>query len=350
MSLDARFRTSIAGFDFDFAITAAAGQTIALLGPNGAGKTSVLRALAGLLPITDGRVVLDETVLDDVWTGVHLPPERRPIGVVFQDYLLFPHLTVADNVAFGLRARGLSRGESARQAGGWIERLGLGEYADRRPSALSGGQAQRVALARALATKPRLLLLDEPMAALDASTRVSLRRELRRQLTGYAGVRLLVTHDPVEALAMADRLLVMEGGRVVQEGLTTEVTQRPRSRYVADLAGVNLFRGRASGNHITLPDGGSLTIATASEGEVFAIVHPRSVALYRTRPDGTPRNVWQGRALDLDLIGDRVRVRLAGLVPITAEVTRAAIGDLGLDRGEEVWIAVKATEIDVYAA
>ena len=350
MTLEARFKTSVGGFAIDFAISAAPGETIALLGPNGAGKTSVLRALAGLLPIVDGQVLLDELVLDDVPQHVHLEAERRPVGVVFQDYLLFPHLSVADNVAFGLRARGLPRAAAGQQAADWIERLGLREYAQRRPAALSGGQAQRVALARALATKPRLLLLDEPMAALDASTRASLRRELRQQLSGYAGVRLLVTHDPVEAVAMADRLLVMEGGRVVQEGLTTDVTQRPRSRYVADLAGVNLFRGRATGNHIALNEGGSLTIATPSDGEVFAIVHPRSVALYRSRPDGTPRNVWQGRALDLDLLGDRVRVRLAGAVPITAEVTRAAIADLGLDRGEEVWISVKATEIDVYAA
>lgn len=350
MTLEARFKTSVGGLPIDFAMMAAPGETIALLGPNGAGKTSVLRALAGLLPLADGRMLLDHTVLDDVSSRVHVPPEQRPIGIVFQDYLLFPHLSVIDNVAFGLRARGMPRGESAREATAWIERLGLEEHANRRPSALSGGQAQRVALARAMATRPRLLLLDEPMAALDASTRVNLRRELRRQLSGYAGVRLLVTHDPVEALAMADRLLVMEGGRVVQEGLASEVTQRPRSSYVADLAGVNLFRGRASGNHVSLMEGGSLTIATASEGEVFAIVHPRSVALYRSRPDGTPRNVWRGRALDLDLLGDRVRVRLAGVVPITAEVTRAAIGELGLDRGEEVWIAVKATEIDVYAA
>lgn len=350
MTLEARFKASVSEFPIDFAMTAEAGETIALLGPNGAGKTSVLRALAGLLPLDEGRIILDETVLDDVAARVHVSPEQRPIGVVFQHYLLFPHLSVADNIAFGLRARGSSRADASRQAAEWIERLDLREYAGRRPDALSGGQAQRVALARAMAIKPRLLLLDEPMAALDASTRVHLRRELRRQLSGYPGVRLLVTHDPVEALAMADRLLVMEGGRVVQEGLSDEVTQRPRSSYVADLAGVNLFRGHASGNHITLAGGGSLTIASASQGEVFAIVHPRSVALYRSRPDGTPRNVWQGRALDLDLIGDRVRVRLAGPVPITAEVTRAAIRDLGLDRGEQVWIAVKATEIDVYAA
>jgi len=163
-------------------------------------------------------------------------------------------------------------------------------------------------------------------------------------------VRLLVTHDPVEAMAMADRLVVIEHGRVLQSGTPADVTQHPRSRYVADLVGVNLFRGRASQNVITLADGGSLTAAGAADGDVFAVVHPRTVALYRTRPDGTPRNVWEGRAVDLDLEGDRVRVRLSGLPPIVAEVTPAAVRDLGLDRGDQVWVAVKATEVSVYPA
>jgi molybdate transport system ATP-binding protein len=220
----------------------------------------------------------------------------------------------------------------------------------RKPASLSGGQAQRVALARVLATNPALLLLDEPMAALDASTRVEFRRDLRRHLESFPGVRLLVTHDPLEAMAMADRLVVLENGHVLQSGTPAEVTQHPRSRYVADLVGVNLFRGRASRDVITLAGGGSLTTAGAPDGDVFAVVHPRTVALYRTRPDGTPRNVWEGRAVDLDLEGDRVRVRLAGSPSIVAEVTPAAIRELGLDRGDTVWIGVKATEINVFEA
>jgi molybdate transport system ATP-binding protein len=195
-----------------------------------------------------------------------------------------------------------------------------------------------------------LLLLDEPMAALDASARVEFRRDLRRHLESFDGVRLLVTHDPLEAMAMADRLVVLENGRVLQSGTPADVTQHPRSRYVADLVGVNLFRGRASHDVITLADGGSLTAAGAADGEVFAVVHPRTVALYRSRPDSTPRNLWEGRAIDLDLEGDRVRVRLSGSPPIVAEVTPAAVRELGLDRGDQVWVAVKATEVDVYPA
>jgi molybdate transport system ATP-binding protein len=264
--------------------------------------------------------------------------------------LLFPHLTVLENVAFGLRSRGISRLEATATAHRWLERVALQTEAQRKPASLSGGQAQRVALARALATNPALLLLDEPMAALDASTRVELRRDLRRHLESFRGVRLLVTHDPVEAMAMADRLVILEQGRVLQAGSPAEVTQHPRSRYVADLVGVNLFRGRASHDVITLTDGGSLTAAGAGEGDVFAVVHPRTVALYRTRPDGTPRNVWEGRAVDLDFQGDRVRVRLEGTPAIVAEVTPAAVRELSLDRGDPVWVVVKATEVNVYPA
>jgi molybdate transport system ATP-binding protein len=244
----------------------------------------------------------------------------------------------------------MAAAKATTAARGWLERVGLAAEAPRKPASLSGGQAQRVALARALATNPALLLLDEPMAALDASTRVEFRRDLRRHLESFPGVRLLVTHDPVEAMAMADRLVILEQGRVLQSGSPAEVTQRPRSRYVADLVGVNLFRGRASQNVITIAGGGSLMTAGASDGEVFAVVHPRTVALFRTRPDGTPRNVWEGRAVDLDFEGDRVRVRLEGTPSIVAEVTPAAVRELSLDRGDPVWVAVKATEVDVYPA
>ena len=350
MSLEARMRLGIGSFELDVDLRVAPGEVVAVLGPNGAGKTSILRGLAGLLPLDAGRVALDGVVLEEPAASVFLPSERRPIGMVFQDYLLFPHLTVVDNIAFGLRSRGTPRPAATATARQWLERVGLAAEAERKPGSLSGGQAQRVALARALATNPALLLLDEPMAALDASTRVELRRDLRRHLESFRGVRLLVTHDPVEAMAMADRLVILEHGRVLQSGTPSEVTQRPRSRYVADLVGVNLFRGRASNNVITIAGGGSLMATGATDGEVFAVVHPRSVALYRTRPDGTPRNVWEGRAVDLDFEGDRVRVRLEGTPAIVAEVTPAAVRELSLDRGDPVWVAVKATEINVYPA
>jgi molybdate transport system ATP-binding protein len=272
-----------------------------------------------------------------------VPTERRQVGLVFQDHVLFPHMTVLDNVAFGVK------GDGKRTAHAWLDKAGLGDRANAMPRDLSGGQAQRVALARALAGDPRMLLLDEPLAALDASTRAEVRRDLRRHLNSFAGVRLLITHDPLEAAALADRLVVIEHGRLVQSGSVREVTERPRSRYVADLVGVNLLRGRAHQGRVELDGGGALAAAGA-EGEVFAVIRPRSVALYRQRPDGTPRNVWQGRAAGLDLEGERVRVLVEGVPPVVAEVTPAAVAELGLAEGREVWVGVKATEIEVYPA
>ncbi|HZD02386.1 MAG TPA: TOBE domain-containing protein, partial [Actinomycetes bacterium] len=219
-----------------------------------------------------------------------------------------------------------------------------------RPRALSGGQAQRVALARALATEPRLLLLDEPLAALDAGARVEVRRELRRHLASFEGTRLLVTHDPLEAMTLADRLVVLESGRVTQVGSPAEVSARPRSAYVAELVGLNLFRGRAGGGRIQLEGGGTLVAAGEHHGEVFAAVHPRAVALYRQAPAGTPRNVWPGRVEALDATGDRVRVRVTGPVVVVAEVTPSAVAELDLGSGGTVWAAVKATEVAVYGA
>jgi len=348
--LRARIALDRGELHLDVALDIAMGATVAVLGPNGAGKTTLLRALAGLHRIAHGQVVLDGEVLEDAAAGVHLPPEARPVGLVFQDHLLFPHLSAVENVAFGLRCRGAGRAAAHRQAAEWLARVGLGDRLNARPGQLSGGQAQRVALARALATEPRLLLLDEPLAALDASTRVEVRRQLRRHLESFPGVRLLVTHDPVEAIALADRLVVLEGGRVVQAGTAGEVTARPRSRYVADLVGVNLYPATAAGDRVVLAGGAVLHAPGAGTGDVFARVHPRAVSLHRRRPEGTPRNVWAGRAEGLDLEGDRVRVQVGGAVPIVAEVTPAAVADLGLGDGGEVWVSLKAAEIDVYPA
>ena len=334
----------------DVTLTLGMGEVVALLGPNGAGKTTLLRALAGLQPLSRGSVVLDGEVVEDVAAGRRLPPEDRSIGVVFQDYLLFPHLSALENVAFGLRSRGVPRGEARRRAQGWLERVGLADLGSCRPGGLSGGQAQRVALARALAVEPRLLLLDEPLAALDASTRVEVRRELRRHLASFRGVRLIVTHDPLEAMALADRLVVIEAGRVVQSGPATEISARPRSRYVAELVGVNLFEGEGHGDRVTLAGGSSLLVPGAGHTAVFAVVHPRAVSLHRRQPEGTPRNVWVGPVEALDLEGERVRVRVGGALPIVSEVTPAAVSELGLADGGEVWVSVKASEVIVYPA
>ena len=350
MSLDARIKLRLGALDLDARIAVADGEVVAVVGPNGSGKTSVLRALAGLVPLSGGRIVVDDEVLEDPSEDLRVPPERRPVGFVFQDYLLFPHMTALENVAFGLRCRGMPRGQARDRAREWLERMGLASHMAARPRALSGGQAQRVALARALATDPRLLLLDEPTAALDAGAKVELRREIRRHLATFSGARLLVTHDPLEAATLADRLVVLEAGRVVQIGTPAEVSERPRSQYVAELIGINLLRGRADGTHVVLDSGGSLVVAAEGRGEVFAMIHPRAVALHAREPEGSPRNVWLEKVRSLDLEGSRVRVGMDGEVPLVAEVTPAAVAELALAEGEMIWASVKATEVTVYPA
>jgi molybdate transport system ATP-binding protein len=350
MTLRARIVRTLGNFTLDVELRAEPGEVIALLGPNGAGKSTVFRCLAGLLPIDGGRIELDGSVLDDPEASVFVAPERRPVAVVFQDYLLFPNLSAIENVAFGLRARGVTRSEARVRATAWLERVGLADHAGHRPRALSGGQAQRVALARALATEPRLLLLDEPLAALDAGTRSDVRRDLRRHLGTFEGIRLLVTHDPVDAYALADRLIIIEGGRVAQVGPIAEVTARPRSRYIAELVGVNLLSGTGDGDAVTMASGGRVVPADRVDGPAFAVIQPHAVALYRTVPDGSPRNVWAVTVADIDRRADRVRVRLYGAVPLVAEITPAALDALGLRPGDAIWASVKATEITTYPA
>ena len=343
--LTAEVGVRLGALDLDVNLHAGSDEVVAVVGPNGAGKTTLLRVLAGLVRPDRGRVVLDDVVLDD------LAPERRPVAVVFQDGLLFPHLSALDNVAYGLRARGTSRNDARRRAGQWLERVGLdaGQAASR-PAALSGGQAQRVALARALATEPALLLLDEPLSAVDVAAKAQLRRVLREQLATTPAVRLVVTHDPVDAMALADRLVVLEDGRVTQHGPLREVTTRPRSAWVARLAGLNLFRGRVDAGRLLLDDGSAINVATAVRGPAFALVHPRAVTLHRSHPEGSARNAWAGEAAGLHLEGDRVRVQVEGSPAIVAEVTPAAAAELRLAEGGAVWISLKATEVDVYPA
>jgi molybdate transport system ATP-binding protein len=351
MTLSADLHLQLGTLQLDIELTIGPGEVVALLGPNGAGKTTILRALAGLQPIDRGHVSIDGRVVDDPEADVFLPPDARPVGVVFQDYLLFPHLSLIDNVAFGPRSTGTAKGPARIQARQWLDRVGIGDLADRKPRSVSGGQAQRAAVARALARSPHLLLLDEPLAALDAATRMSVRRDLRRYLTDFDGATVMVTHDALDALALADRVVIIEHGSVSQAGTIAEVTTRPRSSYVADLIGVNLLRGTARGTTIDLTGHpGQVIIADPTDGSVLALIHPRSVSLHRTKPDGSARNQWLGEITGFDLLGDRVRVRLAGDVPLVAEVTPAAVVALALVEGETVWATVKATEIATYPA
>ena len=351
MTLSAQIALQLGTLELRADLEVKPGELLALLGPNGAGKSTVLRCLAGLAPIDAGRIALDDFVLDDPSTDTFVEPEQRPIGFVFQNYLLFEHMSTLENVAFGLRARKTPKADARRIAGEWLERVGLAEYADQRPRALSGGQAQRAALARALATNPRVLLLDEPLAALDAGTRSTVRRDLRRHLETFDGMRILVTHDPVDAYALADRVAILDGGSIVQVGTLAEVTAHPRSRYVADLVGVNLVAGVVAQGVLTTDAGDHVVIADALPGPSFAVIRPHSIALVREPPVwSSARNTWRGTIAEVDRLGDRVRVGIDGRLPLTAEITVAALEALQLRPGDDVHASVKATDIEVYPA
>ena len=352
--LDARIRLDRGGFSIDVDLQVAPGETAALLGPNGAGKSTSLAVIAGLHdangaaePSNRSDVILAGRVLAGATLQRAVPPDERRIGVVFQDALLFEHLTVLDNVAFPARSRGASRRASRLDAVGWLERLDLVDLAQRRPGELSGGQAQRVAIARALACDPDLLLFDEPLAALDVETRTQVRRALRDRLDAFAGPRLLVTHDPADAFLLADRLHVIEDGRITQVGSPDEIRRRPATTYVAALAGTNLFTGIASGGGVRL-DGLDHTLRisdSAISGHVAVALHPRSISLHGNRPEGSQRNVWASTVELVEGMGNVVRVTLAAPIPLAVDVTPGAVADMGIAPGSSVWAAVKATEI-----
>jgi molybdate transport system ATP-binding protein len=336
-------------FRLELATVLEPGTVVAVLGPNGAGKSTLLRAIAGLQPIERGRIEIGGRLVDDGST-TFVAPRERSVGVVFQDYALFPHLDVLDNVAFGPRSRGAGRARARELARDQLGRLGIGDLADRRPAAISGGPAQRVALARALAPSPDVLLLDEPMAALDAETREGVRVELETQLSAFAGCTVLVTHEPLDAMLLADRVLVIEGGRIVQEGEPAQLASRPLTDYVARLMGVTLLRGTADAGAVQLDSGGVLHAADHGVGgRALAVVRPESVTIHRHRPEGSARNVWPAVVASLQPAHDRVRVALDGQPSVVAAVTPAAVAELGLARGTSVWLSVKAVDVDVYA-
>ena len=347
-SLDAHIVVERERWRLDALLHVPSGSVLALLGPNGAGKSTALRVIAGLLPASAGHVRVGERTWEDRATGVRLATEQRSIGVVFQDYLLFPTMTARDNVAFGLRAKGLDKGAARDIADGWLARVGLVEQASQRPAQLSGGQAQRVALARALATTPEVLLLDEPLAALDAGTRMSVRGDLRRHLGEFGGATVLVTHDPLDALILADQVAVIEGGVVVQTGTPQEITRNPKTRYVAQLVGLNLFAGKSAGTSVRLPSGAELVTSETHYGEVFVVARPSSISVHRDVPHGSPRNVWAAKIATVEQHGDLVRLFVNGPPDVAVDVTPAAMAELQLGVDERVWLSVKATDLTVY--
>ncbi|MFB7193841.1 ABC transporter ATP-binding protein [Streptomyces sp. NPDC056240] len=343
--LDARLVVDRGTFCLDVTLRAAPGDVVALLGPNGAGKTTALRALAGLTPLTGGHLHLDGVALD------RIAPESRPVGVVFQDYLLFPHLSALDNVAFGPRCHGVSKVEAREQAAEWLDRMGLADHHGAKPRRLSGGQAQRVAVARALATHPRLLLLDEPLAALDARTRLDVRAQLRRHLADFEAVAVLVTHDPLDAMVLADRLVVIEHGRVVQEGAPADIARHPRTDYIAQLVGLNLYKGQADGHVVQIDSGPDIATSEELSGPAFVAFPPSAVTLYRDRPTGaSARNLWRCQVAGLETHGDQIRADLTGELTLAADLTTVAAAELNLHPGAPVWATVKATQTHAYPA
>ncbi len=346
MTLRAAFETTAGDLLVSVELAVSAGEVVALLGPSGAGKTTTLLSLAGIRPIRSGRITLDEEIWADAEAGIAVPPERRRLGVVFQENRLFQHRSVEENIAFGPRTQRRRDTESITRV--WMERLGVGHLAARSPSELSGGEARRVAIARTLASQPRAVAFDEPTASLDVASRQEVRSVIGRQLGEMAVPSLIVTHDHIDAAILADRIVVLEAGRITQQGSLAEVTARPRTSWIAELAGTNLWSGTATGRVVELAEGASLVVAESISGPVLVSVSPRAVTLSRHRPSGSARNVFVGRVTSLDPIGDRVRVTVRGKVTVIAEVTMQAVESLHLASDAPIHASAKATELTVY--
>ncbi|MCC6494922.1 MAG: ABC transporter ATP-binding protein [Propionibacteriaceae bacterium] len=351
-------RASLAQRGFDVGIEVGAGERVAVLGPNGSGKSTLLGILAGTLRPDSGTAQVGGRTLFDLGPGKRswLPPHRRGVALLAQDPLLFPHLSVVDNVAFPPRVTGVAKAAARSRAERWLDEVGAAQLAGRRPDQLSGGQAQRVAIARALAAEPRLLLLDEPMAALDVSVAPVLRRVLRRVLTGRT--MLIVTHDLVDAFLLSDRVIVLEHGRVVESGPTEATLRNPRARFTARLAGLNLVKGALAGSGVVEP-GGLRIDGTRKDGEELldgdpaaAVFSPSDVSIFPVPPAGSPRNNLQVRIAELEPRGDLVRVRGDDRHGhfIAADVTPLSVAELDLYPGCEVTYSIKAAAVTIYPA
>jgi molybdate transport system ATP-binding protein len=344
-------------FQLDVALTAEAAGRLVLVGESGAGKTTILNLVAGLIDPDRGSIRLDGSAYFDSDARISVPAHARSIGYVFQDYALFPHLSVFENIAFGLRAQRATSTQLRRRVGEGLEQLGISDLAARHPGQLSGGQQQRVALARALVLQPRLLLLDEPLSALDPPTRRAVRMELRRTLAALPCITVLVTHNPFDALVFGDRIAVLEQGRIVQAGEGHDLLRCPRSRYVADLMGLNFFQGTVVARHAdglveVRTDGGLLHIVPETDGdELLIAVDPREITLHVAPPSGSAQNVFAGAIVELvpePPLGERVRVALATHPPLVAEITAHALHALGLREGQRIYASFKAMAARAY--
>ncbi len=347
---------TVAARGLDVEMEVAQGERVAILGPNGAGKSTLLAVLAGILRPDTGRAVLHGRVLYDRTPGRHawVPPHTRGIALLAQDALLFPHMSALDNVAFGPRSRGEGPRRARLTAGRWLEEVGASELATRRPAQLSGGQAQRVAIARALAADPLLLLLDEPMAALDVAAAPLLRRVLRPVLAERSA--LIVTHDLLDAVLLATRVIVIDDGRIVEDGPTHQVIEHPRTPFTARIAGLNLVEGRATGpTHLLDRHGvhveGIPNVVMVPGDAALAVFSPNAVSVHLTPPAGSARNSFRVVVTELEPRDAQVRVRSQDPSGRTllADVTAASIAELDLYPGRHVHYAVKATAVTIYA-
>lgn len=341
---------------------AADGETVAVLGPNGAGKSTLLQIISGLV-VPDGTVRIGDDVLTDTATRTAVPVHARGIATLAQDPLLFPHMTARANVAFAPRSTGSDRKTALALADKWLDAVGAAELADRKPTQLSGGQAQRVALARALAADPRVLLLDEPMAALDVEAAPAVRRILRSVLQEQRRTALIVTHDLLDVVALADSVAIVEGGRIVERGTVTDVLTAPRSDFGARIAGVNLIAGIAAGHG---DDSGSTSLTTSWGAQVHgsgryeigtalvALFSPAAVSIHPTAPMASPRNAFEVTIDEMEVQGSGIRVRSRphpdGSPGLAADVTPAAVSDLDLEPGRTVFFVVKSRAVALHPA
>lgn len=348
----------------DVEIAVAPGEVLAVLGPNGAGKSTLLHVIAGVVHPDEGLVRLGTRTLTDTATGVRVDTHNRRVGLLLQDPLLFPHLTVASNVAFGPRSgRRLSRRDSRSAAQRWLDEVDAGDLVARSPRQLSGGQAQRVALARALAAEPDVLLLDEPLAGLDVGVAAAMRKVLRQVLARDGRSAVLVTHDLLDVVTLADRVVVLESGRIVESGAATEVLAAPRSFFGARFAGVNLVAGTLTGPDTLRTEWGStwhgeagpsaIDAANSGGGRAVAVFAPAAVAVFRDEPHGSPRNTVEVVVSELDSRGPAIRVRADhqpdGGPGLAADITAEAAAELRLAPGERVYFAVKTQAITLHA-
>ena len=344
MSVKALIGVTTGDFSIEAKLECNASETVALLGPNGSGKTTLLRAIAGLQPLTSGFVQIDGEPVDDPARNFFEPPERRRIAMVFQDHVLFPHLTVRKNIAFGAKNFRMP----PRAVDHWLEVFDLMSLADRKPRELSGGQAQRVALARALITEPRSLLLDEPLSALDVTQKKLVRSELSGYLRTFTRGTILVTHDPLDAFVLADRVVVLEEGAITHSGPIHVVASNPQTLYARTMLDTNVLRGQAQDSVIQCDGGGELFTTYPGCGPVVAVIRPQAVSLHRTQPEGSPRNVWRTKVQQCIAQPDHMRVLLQGPPAITAAVTHDSAVDLQLDADVEIFATLKAVDIDVH--